>query len=104
MRPLVLYALELPSRGGNTSFTNQHAAFEALSAERQELARGLRVHHIYNSPYAPRKMQTRSAEESQTAAPEAVHSLARPHPADGRRALYLNPIRTVRIEGMSDEA
>jgi taurine dioxygenase len=103
-RGTMLYALELPSHGGNTSFTNQHAAYNGLPADKQEQARNLRVHHVYNSPYAPRKMQALSKEEAQYAAPDAVHPLARPHPADGRRAIYLNPIRTASIEGMEDEA
>lgn len=103
-RGTMLYALQLPSSGGNTSFTNQHAAYNGLSPEQQEMARGLRVHHIYNSPYAPRKMQALSAEEQKHAAPEAWHPLARPHPVDGRLAIFLNPIRTVSIEGMPDIA
>jgi len=103
-RGTMLYALQLPSSGGNTSFTNQHAAYKGLPPEKQEMARGLRVHHIYNSPYAPRKMQKLSAEEQKHAAPEAWHPLARPHPVDGRLAIFLNPIRTVSIEGMPDIA
>jgi taurine dioxygenase len=103
-RGTMLHALQLPSHGGNTSFTNQHAAFKALPAAKQAQAKSLMVHHVYNSPYAPRKMQTLSAAEAQTAAPQAVHPLARPHPVDGRLALFLNPIRTARIEGMTDEA
>ena len=98
------YALELPSHGGDTSFTNQHSAYNALSLEQQERAKAIQVHHVYNSPFAPRKMQTLSAEEAQYAAPQAIHPLARPHPIDGRRALYLNPIRTAHIEGMDDAA
>ncbi len=103
-RGTMLHALQLPSRGGNTSFTNQHAAYNGLPADKQELARRLRVHHVYNSPYAPRKMQALSAEEQKQAAPEAWHPLARPHPVDGRLALFLNPIRTAGIEGMQDAA
>ncbi len=103
-RGTMLHSLQLPSHGGNTSFTNQHAAYKGLPADQQEMARCLRVHHIYNSPYAPRKMQKLSAEEQKHAAPEAWHPLARPHPADpDRLAIFLNPIRTICIEGMSEE-
>jgi taurine dioxygenase len=104
-RGTMLHALQLPSHGGNTSFTNQHAAYEGLSPEMRERAKGLRVHHVYNSPFAPRKMQKLSAEEQKHAAPEAWHPLARPHPADPERyAIFLNPIRTAAIEGMEDAA
>ena len=103
-RGTMLHALQLPSSGGNTSFTNQHAAFAALPAEMQERAKALSVHHVYNSPFAPRRMQKLSAEEQKVAAPDAWHPLARPHPVDGRRAIYLNPIRTAEIEGMDEAA
>lgn len=103
-RGTMLYALQLPSSGGNTSFTNQHAAYKGLPEDKQELAKRLRVHHIYNSPYAPRKMQALSPEEQKHAAPEAWHPLARPHPVDGRLAIFLNPIRTVSIKGMEEKA
>ena len=103
-RGTMLHALQLPSHGGNTSFTSQHAAYKGLSAEKQELAKRLRVHHIYNSPFAPRKMQALSAAEQKHAAPDAWHPLARPHPVDGRLSIFLNPIRTISIEGMTDEA
>jgi len=102
-RGTMLYALRLPSRGGDTGFTNQHAAFTALPAEKRELAKTLKVHHVYNSAHAPRRMPKLSAEEAQQA-PSAVHPLARPHPVDGRLALYLNPIRTASIEGMEEAA
>ncbi|MCB9930213.1 MAG: TauD/TfdA family dioxygenase [Alphaproteobacteria bacterium] len=102
-RGTMLHALQLPSRGGNTGFTDQHAAYNALSPAMKERVAGLRVHHVYNSPYAPRKMQTLSATETREAAPQALHPLVRPHPVDGRPALYLNPIRTASIEGMTDE-
>jgi taurine dioxygenase len=103
-RGTMLHALILPSRGGDTSFTDQHAAYKALPPDEQQLARKLRVHHVYNSPYAPRKMPTLNADEAKNSAPSAVHPLARPHPVDGRLALYLNPIRTASIDGMDDEA
>ena len=102
-RGTMLYAVKLPSSGGNTSFTDQHAAYNALPVEMQERAKVLRVHHVYNSPFAPRRMPKLTAGEA-AEAPDAVHPLARPHPVDGRRAIYLNPIRTANIEGMPTEA
>ncbi len=100
-RGTMLYALQLPSRGGNTSFTNQHAAYEALSPAMKARIDGLRVHHVYNSPFAPRRMPKLSEGEAKEA-PQALHPLVRPHPVDGRPAIYLNPIRTAHIQGMAD--
>lgn len=101
-RGTMLHALELPSRGGNTSFTDQHAAYNALPPATKQRIAGLRVRHVYNSPFAPRRMPKLSEGEAKQA-PQAVHPLVKPHPADGRPALYLNPIRTAHIEGMADD-
>lgn len=101
-RGTMLHALKLPSRGGDTSFTDQHAAYRALPPETRQRLDGLQVRHVYNSPYAPRRMPKLSADEAKDA-PQALHPLVRPHPVDGRPALYLNPIRTAGIEGMADD-
>jgi taurine dioxygenase len=47
----MLYALEIPPAGGDTSFIDMYAAFEALPERLKDQARGLRVKHdgTYNS-------------------------------------------------------
>ena len=98
-RGTLLRAIRLPVEGGDTSFTNQRAAYEALDEETRREVEPLVGRHIYNSRYAPRRMAAMTQGEAR-AAPSARHPLVRPHPASGRKALYFNPIRIERFEGM----
>ena len=98
-RGTVLRAIRLPGEGGDTSFTNQRAAYEALDEATRREVDPLVGHHVYNSRYAPRRMATMTPEEEREA-PSARHPLVRPHPASGRKALYFNPIRIERFDGM----
>ena len=50
-RPLmatVLYAVEIPDRGGETLFANAYRAYETLDAETKERLAGLRAFNIYD--------------------------------------------------------
>ena len=98
-RGTLLRAIRLPAEGGDTSFTNQRAAYEALDEETRREVDPLVGRHIYNSRYAPRRMAAMTQGEAREA-PSARHPLVRPHPASGRKALYFNPIRIERFEGM----
>ena len=99
----MLHALELPSRGGVTCFTNQTAAYEALDdAQQRELA-ALVGKHIYLSRFSKRRLQAMTPDEI-ARAPSASHPLVRPHPVTGRPALFFNPVRIEEFEGMSPEA
>lgn len=97
-----LYAVEIPSRGGNTEFVNMFAAYDALSAEQKAFLEGRRAFHAYLSRRAPRQLLTRSKkEEAQT---EGVwQPIVRKHPVTGRKALYLNPMRIDQVEGLDRE-
>ena len=102
-RGTMLRAIRLPDRGGDTSFTNQRAAYEALDEVTRREVEPLVGHHIYNSRFAPRRMAKMTAEEAREA-PSARHPLVRPHPVSGQKALYFNPIRIERFDGLDAEA
>ncbi|NKC16590.1 MAG: TauD/TfdA family dioxygenase [Gammaproteobacteria bacterium] len=99
----MLHAIALPSRGGQTSFTDQTAAFAALSGEDKSRFEGLMGHHIYLSKYSKRRLQAMTAEE-RAAAPSARHPLVRRHDVTGRPALYFNPVRIEQFDGMTEAA
>lgn len=44
----VLYALEIPSRGGNTLFASTYAAYESLSPDLRAAAEQVRVLFVYD--------------------------------------------------------
>jgi taurine dioxygenase len=100
----ILYAVEVPPFGGDTLFASQAAAFEALSPGLRATLEGLKAVHSANREYsaAGQSAQKRSSMkvvEAEGLAGEHVHPLVLVHPETGRKALYVNPAFTVRIDG-----
>jgi len=97
-----LYPVSLPSRGGDTQFVNMHAAYDALPAVTKKRIDGLVAVHVYLSKYSPRQLA--KVDDERRVPPPALHPLVRVHPDNGRRFLYLNPVRMEAIVGMPDDA
>jgi taurine dioxygenase len=97
----VLYALEVPDRGGETGFCTMYGAFDALPAALQARLQGLRVKHdgTYNSGGYVRAGVTPT--DDPLKAPGAWHPIVGVHPETGRRFLYLGRRRNSHIEGLS---
>jgi taurine dioxygenase len=98
----MLYGVIVPSRGGDTQFTNMYAAYDELPGETRARVDPLKVIHKYKSSRKPSRISTRPPEEM-AAMPEAIHPLVRTHPETGRKALYLNPNRMQQIVGLARE-
>jgi len=92
----MLYALEVPRAGGNTLFANGYTAYETLPAEIQRHIDGRKALNAYDYETAAMKRGTRPA----PGVPSYAHPVVRTHPATGRKALYVNRLMTVRIEGL----
>jgi taurine dioxygenase len=99
----MLYAVELPSKGGDTQYVNMHEAYDNLSAETKARIDGLKAMHVYLSKYSPRPLGSITADSLRDVPPPGVHPLVRTHPENGRKALYLNPVRMESIVGMEDK-
>ncbi len=106
----VLSAVEVPAFGGDTLWANQAAAYDALPAELRKLVEGRDAIHVgkpYGVKHAPPE-ETRSGRSVRmtrgdpAADRETPHSAVITHPHSGRKALFLNPIYTTRLEGMSE--
>jgi taurine dioxygenase len=97
----VLYSLEVPSEGGDTSFCSMYAAWEALPGALRRRVEGLRVKHdgTYNSGGYLRQGVTPTGDPRTS--PGTVHPLVYVHPETGRRALYLGRRRNAYVDGMS---
>ena len=93
----MFYALEVPSTGGNTLFANGYKAYETLPAEIKRRIEGREALNAYDYDTAATKRGTRLAQ----GVPSYVHPMVRTHPATDRKALYVNRLMTVRIEGLS---
>jgi taurine dioxygenase len=98
----MLYAVELPSKGGDTQYVNMHDAYDDLPADTKARLDGLKAMHVYLSKYSPRPLHI-SADSLRDVPPPGVHPLVRIHPENGRKALYLNPVRMESIVGMEDQ-
>jgi taurine dioxygenase len=96
----MLFALEIPPSGGDTSFCDMYAAFETLPAGLRDRALGMRVKHdgTYNSGGYVRQGVTPTDDPRE--APGTLHPLVCTHPESGRRMLYLGRRRMAWIEGL----
>ncbi len=107
----MLYAVETPTRGGDTLFANGIRAFEALSPRMQTLLESLDVeYNVRNilqtiadrdnaSSQGNRSMEGTSDEGVLNETP--VHPLIRTHPESGRKGIYFSRGHTVRFDGMT---
>src|SRR5262245_3587257 len=93
----MLYALEVPSTGGNTLFANGYKAYEPLPPDVKRRIDGRKALNAYDYETAATKRGTRLA----PSVPSYAHPVVRTHPATGRMALYVNRLMTLRIEGLS---
>lgn len=95
-----LYALEVPPTGGNTSFVNMYAVYDALPDALKQRIAGLRVKHdgTYNSGGFVRQGVIPSDDPRE--APGALHPIVYTHPETGRPALYLGRRRNAYVEGL----
>jgi taurine dioxygenase len=104
----LLHAIELPDVGGDTLWSSQYAAYEALSPAMQQLLNPLRAiqtawPHGTRGP-GPGTAVSRSVvmtRNDPSADREIAHPVVRVHPVTGRRALFVNPVYTQRFEGMT---
>jgi taurine dioxygenase len=97
-----LFAVELPSHGGDTQYVNVHDAYDDLPAATKQKIDGLKAVHAYLSKYSPRPLGHLSEESRRNLPPPGMHPLVRTHPDNGRKALFLNPVRMESIIGMED--
>jgi taurine dioxygenase len=97
-----LFAVELPSNGGDTQYVNMHDAYDDLPEMTQQRIEGLKAVHVYQSKYSPYPPGHLTEESRCRLPPPGIHPLVCTHPENGRRALFLNPVRMESIIGMED--
>ena len=95
-RGTMLYAIEIPSHGGNTLFANMYAAYDRLDAATRERIAGRRALQIYNYSVTGRV----PLDGGLDLYPHHIQPVAITHPRSGRKALYVNPLITARIEDL----
>ena len=98
----VLHAVRLPDRGGDTQYVNMHLAYDELPRETKLRLDGLKAIHVYQSRFSARKLMDLNSESRSRVPASVAHPIVRTHPESGRKALYINPIRTEGIVGMPE--
>ena len=94
-----LYAVQLPSKGGDTGFANMQAAYAALPQDSQaELSAMTTVNVIeQDTDYVNETTRASLTREPQR------HPFIRTHPETGKKAIYVHPGKLAHIDGMTPE-
>jgi taurine dioxygenase len=103
-----LYGEDVPPYGGDTVFASMERAYEHLSEPMKNFLAPLRAIHSASRAYDPRtagedKYNGEAAityTYSDAIHDEVDHPVIRTHPDTGRKSLYVNPMFTLRIEGL----
>src|SRR5262249_38301303 len=93
-----LYALEVPSRGGDTLFASMYAAYDALPPRLKTLLEGRKGVFTYGG----RRQATPPRDPGDRNRPPVRHPTIRAHPETGRKALYFDPGKILSIDGLED--
>ena len=101
----LLYAVELPSSGGNTNVVNMRAAYRALP---EELRRKLDTMQTANVRLAPKSRDRYNANNIAIMAAggqvPSIHPLVRTNDDNGEKGLWFNPATVDYIVGMDPES
>ena len=99
----VLYAVQVPGKGGATRYVNMRLAYEKLDAKTKAEIDKLTAIHYYGKKRAGRKVPSLTDEQMKTTPPVA-HPVVRTHDETGAKALYVHETMTDYIDGMDSAA
>lgn len=93
-----LYALAVPSRGGNTLFADGYAAYEALPERLQDRLDGV----VGLFSYGGRRGKSRLLNPEDQDWTPVRHPIVRTHPETARKSLYFDPGKIVGFVGIEE--
>lgn len=96
----VLYSLEIPAKGGDTSFANMYKALETLPADLRREIEGRVCNHDSSTTSVGELRAGAGAVLDVRVAPGSKHPMIRTHPATGGKALYLGRRLNAYIPGL----
>lgn len=91
----LLYSVEVPTYGGNTLFASGYAAYETLDPKIRDRVEGRLARHHYNYGST-----VRGDGRGVAAFAESAHPAFRTHDETNRKAVYINRLMTVSIDGL----
>ena len=99
----MLHAETVPAVGGDTVWVDMCAAYEALSPTLRAFLETLTATHSSAKAdgfFATRDNTGGAKAMANAAAPPMQHPVIRVHPETGRRSLFVNPLFTIKIDGL----
>jgi len=96
-----LYSVQVPNRGGDTLFCNMVDAYRTLPAKTRARIDGLEAVHRYG--YRGGDAVVDLNDEQHHRHPDVVHPVVRVNRDSGKKALYVNPGFTIRVNGMDED-
>ncbi len=100
----MLYALEIPSYGGDTLFANQYLAYETLSEGLRKTLAGLTGINTSTKADASKTREDRLRDAgAELKVLVGEHPVVRTHPETGRKALYVNVGHTTGFRGWTED-
>jgi len=99
----LLYAMEAPESGGDTSFYNMYKAYETLPDDLRARIQGLSCKHDATRTSSGELRHGYDETYSHEERPGAVHPFVIRHPASGKLALFLGRRPNAYVPGLSEE-
>lgn len=100
---IAMRAITLPPAGGDTAFANLQLAYDMLSPTMQGFLDGLNVVHsakrLFGTGADQSSVHMKAMDEAEGDR-EVLHPLIVRHPVSGRKAPFVNPAYSLRIDGL----
>ncbi|MGY8994308.1 MAG: TauD/TfdA dioxygenase family protein [Rhodospirillales bacterium] len=90
-----LYALAIPSSGGDTHFSSMYMTYDALPARLKILLEGRKAAYTFSKQGAMQALNEKGIER-----PLMLHLMMPTHPETGRRSVYFDPLKIRYVEGL----
>lgn len=99
LKAISLYAMHVPSQGGQTLFTDAAQAYQRLPRSLRQTLEGLSARHV--ATYGVGRKDTRPVyDETAKNTMSAVHPVVWPHPETGQKILFVSRLLTESIIGL----
>lgn len=103
LRALILYGVEVPTQGGDTSFINTSRVLDAMPEKLKAVLRNKSCLHLYDFKGDYTGFQ--SLETATPGSPRASHPIIYCEPETGAEALWVNRLTTIRVNELpADES
>jgi taurine dioxygenase len=104
----ILRCLVMPETGGDTLWADMCAAHDGLSPEIKQMIASLKATHDFKNfraLFTKSDADLKRLRDMEALYPNPIHPVVRTHPISGKKALFVNPQFTLRINGLkADES